>query len=208
MEDVPQALSALTNGLPAAPLEVCGRPDQAAVLALFGDQADPDLVFTIRAEGLRDQPGQISFPGGGWEPGDADLVATALREAQEEVGIDPAEVHLLGGLPRLSMALRGLEVAPVVGWWSGRIDDALLDRREVASVRRWRVSELVNTSNRVMATLPGGYHGPAWRLGPDGADFLWGFTAGIVDRLLNLGGWNQPWDESVLCPVPARFRRD
>ena len=207
MADVPKALSSLLDGLLELPFTEPGRQDRAAVLALFSDEADPDLVFTVRAANLRDQPGQISFPGGVWEPHDAHLAATALRETQEEVGIDPADVHLLGALPDRLMAFRGLTVTPVIGWWSGQVDEAVADWHEVAAVRRWRVSELVNTSNRVTATLPNGYRGPAWRLGDQGEEFLWGFTAGIVDRLLHLGGWHQPWDESLCCPVPSRFRR-
>jgi len=216
----PEALRRLVTALaPAAPGEapgpaaVAARAEHAlsstpwsgtaAVLALFGGGDDPDLILTRRTETLRDNPGQISFPGGGWEPGDADPVATALRETREEIGVEAGAIHVLGHLGGVEMRTRG-EVVPVVGWWSGQIAESAVDHREVAAVLRWPVSRLVDPAIRVTATLAGGYRGPAWFLDDD---FLWGFTAGIVDRLLRLGGWARPWDDSRTTPVPARFRR-
>lgn len=93
---------------------------RAAVLILLSETHDPDLVFTERATGLRKHAGQISFPGGSYEPGDADAPATALRETQEEVGLPPDKVKLLGRLPVTRLPVSSFDVAPVVGTWSGR----------------------------------------------------------------------------------------
>ncbi|MCL2317364.1 MAG: CoA pyrophosphatase [Actinomycetia bacterium] len=176
----------------------------AAVLALFSDADDPDLLVTVRSERLRDQPGQISFPGGSWEDGDPDWVATALRETQEEIGLDPAAVHVIGTSPVGHAPVRGHRVMGVVGWWDGTAPLAP-DPGEVAAVLRWRVSALADPARRVTSVHPRGHAGPAWTM-DDG--FLWGFTGAIVDALLRLGGWARPWDAGRTCPVPARYMRE
>lgn len=94
---------------------------------------DPDLLFTERAVGLRKHAGQISFPGGTYEPGDADAPATALRETWEEVGLQPDKVTLLGRLPVTGLPVSSFDVAPVVGSWSGLDPMAVTSPAEVAT---------------------------------------------------------------------------
>ena len=72
------------------------------------------VLFTRRSPELRYHPGQVSFPGGRMEPGDADILATALREAHEEVGIDPTGVEIAGFLPPLP-TVSGYAVTPIIG---------------------------------------------------------------------------------------------
>lgn len=82
-----------------SPVRLEGGGRQAAVLIPLLDTADGRaLLFTKRAEQLSDHPGQMSFPGGGREPGDESLYQTALREGEEEIGLDPSAVTLLGDL--------------------------------------------------------------------------------------------------------------
>jgi len=203
-EDTPGSLRTLADAVARvqAPPPEPG-PGTAGVLTLFSADDDPELVLTVRSQLIR-QPGQISFPGGEWEPGDASLVDTALREAGEEVGLRASDARLLGCLPT-SHLVRGVRpIVPVVAWWDGVGDLAVQDAREVAAVRRWPVSVLVAPESRVTALHPGGSAGPAWVIGDD---FLWGFTAGVVDRLLRLGGWERAWDRARVIPVPARWRR-
>jgi len=89
------------------------EPSAASVLVPIVARDEPTLLLTRRTEHLTDHPGQISFPGGRAEPGDADAVATALREAREEVGLDPTDVEVLGALPTYT-TITAFVVTPVV----------------------------------------------------------------------------------------------
>ena len=93
-----------------------GRGAAAAVLlALYGWPGEPGVILTERRADLRRHAGEISFPGGRQDPGDADLAATALREAQEEIALDPAMVDLQGALQPMSTFITGYRVYPFVG---------------------------------------------------------------------------------------------
>ena len=109
-----------TNDPPAR--QIADR--QAAVLILLGRaEADgAEVVLTQRAAGLRDHPGEISFPGGSWEPDDTSPVETALREAAEETGVDPATVRILGELTPVHVIVSGFTLHPVVGVTDRRPD--------------------------------------------------------------------------------------
>ncbi|GGX91857.1 coenzyme A pyrophosphatase [Litchfieldella qijiaojingensis] len=87
---------------------------QAAVLLPIVARAEPTLLFTRRADHLKQHSGQVAFPGGKREPGDRDLLATALREAEEEIALPPERVELLGRLGDL-ISLHGIAVTPYVG---------------------------------------------------------------------------------------------
>lgn len=89
---------------------------RAAVLVPVLDyDGEPGLLFTRRTETVETHKGQISFPGGATDPGDADSTATALRETHEELGIPPGAVEVLGALDDLPTTVSGFVVAPVVG---------------------------------------------------------------------------------------------
>jgi 8-oxo-dGTP pyrophosphatase MutT (NUDIX family) len=166
----------------------------SAVLVLFGEGADgPDLLFIERAATLRSHAGQPAFPGGAQDDSDAGPVEAALREAKEEVGLDPAGVEVLGTLPDLWLPPSGFVVTPVLGWWRDPHDVGVVDRAEVAAVARVPIAELASPANRLCVTHPSGWIGPAFEV----RDLLiWGFTAGLTDRLLALGGWDVPWDRT------------
>ena len=89
--------------------------DAAVLLPLYGWPEEPGLVFTERRADLRRHAGEISFPGGRRDDGDADLAATALRETQEEIGLDPAAVELGESLPTTSTFVTGYRIHPFVG---------------------------------------------------------------------------------------------
>jgi 8-oxo-dGTP pyrophosphatase MutT (NUDIX family) len=72
---------------------------QAAVMVLITDESSPQLVFTRRAQHLTYHPGEVCFPGGMWEPEDSTLLACALRETQEEIGVSVHHLEVLGALP-------------------------------------------------------------------------------------------------------------
>lgn len=164
----------------------------SAVLILFGEGPDgPDVLFIERAATLRSHAGQPAFPGGVQDADDDGPVAAALREAQEEVGLDPAAVDVLGTLPDLWLPPSGFVVTPVVAWWREPHEVRIVDEAEVAAVARVPLAELTDPANRLRVTHPSGWVGPAFEV----RDLLiWGFTAGLTDRLLAIGGWERPWD--------------
>jgi 8-oxo-dGTP pyrophosphatase MutT (NUDIX family) len=172
------------------PPAVGGRA--SAVLVLFGDgPGGPDLLFIQRSAELRLHAGQPAFPGGTVDDGDEGPVAAALREAAEEVGLDPGGVEVVGTLPEMFIERTGFRVVPVLAWWRQPSAVAPVDAGEVAAVERVRVTELTDPAVRLMVRVPDGRTTPAFRVR---GMLIWGFTAGLVDRLLALAGWEKPWD--------------
>ncbi|HEY5149265.1 MAG TPA: NUDIX domain-containing protein, partial [Mycobacterium sp.] len=127
-------------------------------------------------------------------------VATALREAEEEVGLDPSTVHIVAQLPALYLPPSGFVVSPVLAWWTAPHDVAPVDAAEVARVAVVPVGALADPGNRFRVSHPSGLVGPGFEVA---GLFVWGFTAGLLDHLLRLGGWAQPWDEARIRPLPV-----
>lgn len=190
---------------------------QSAVLILFGalDRTpsaathstvppELDVLLMRRSNKLRHHAGQISFPGGGVEAGDADLVETALREAQEETGLDPTGVEILGMLPEMIIPISNNIVTPVVGWWV-RPTPVSADHSESVEVFRAPVSEMLHPNNRWMSVIrrhEDSFRGQAFELQPSG-HIVWGFTGMILASLYDQLGWTVPWDTSREFPVTA-----
>lgn len=170
----------------------------SAVLMLFGQGAQgPDLLLTERAHHMRSHPGQVSFPGGVREPGDASVVATALREAEEEVGVDPAGVQVLGQLPELWLPPSNFAVTPVIAWWREECPVSVVDPDEVHAVLRVPIDELLDPTHRIHVRHPSGWLGPAFLIGDDKELILWGFTAGVIARLFDFVGMTRPWEDTA-----------
>jgi 8-oxo-dGTP pyrophosphatase MutT (NUDIX family) len=173
---------------------------QSAVLMLFGDGPDgPDLLLIQRASTVSSHAGQPAFPGGAVDDTDTDVVAAALREAEEETGLDPAGVHVFATLPALWLPPSGFVVTPVLGWWRTESPVGVVDPGEVESVVRVPLSELLDPANRVSVSHPSGFVGPAFEVR---GLLVWGFTAGLLSRLLAIAGLERPWDSSVVRPLP------
>jgi 8-oxo-dGTP pyrophosphatase MutT (NUDIX family) len=173
---------------------------QSAVLVLFGESEEgPDLLLTQRATTMRSHAGQPAFPGGGAEEGDSGAADTALREASEEVGLDPGGVSVVAELPALWVPPSGFVVTPVLGWWHTPSPVRVADPDEVASVTRVPVAELVDPGRRMRVRHPSGYTGPAFEVR---GMLVWGFTAGLLDRLLTLGGLSRPWPTDRVRDLP------
>jgi 8-oxo-dGTP pyrophosphatase MutT (NUDIX family) len=174
---------------------------RSAVLLLLGEHDDePDLLLIERAHGMRSHAGQPAFPGGRVDPTDADAVATALREAEEETGLDPRGVEVVAVLPDLYIPPSGFVVTPVLGWWERPTAVFAKDPAEVASVHRVPIAELADPARRCQVRHRSGFVGPAFEVR---GLLVWGFTGGLVDRLIHLGGWEQPWSPgSRLVPLP------
>lgn len=175
---------------------------RSAVLILLGeDAAGPDILLIERAERLRQHAGQPAFPGGAADPGDTGPVDTALRESAEEVGLDRAGVRVVALLPELYLPPTGFLVTPVLAWWHTPAPVGVVDPGEVARVERVPVAELVDPANRCRVRGPSGYAGPAFAV----RDMVvWGFTAAVLDRLLELAGWAVPWNADDVRPLPQR----
>jgi 8-oxo-dGTP pyrophosphatase MutT (NUDIX family) len=173
---------------------------ESAVLVLFGHGPDgPDLLFIQRAATVSSHPGQPAFPGGAVDDTDADVVAAALREAEEETGLDASGVQVFATLPALWLPPSGFVVTPVLGWWRVESPVGVVDPGEVESVVRVPLAELLDPANRVSVGHPSGFVGPAFDVR---GLLVWGFTAGLLSRLFALSGWERPWDASVVRPLP------
>ena len=210
LRDLAAAASKMEINPLAQPPAQGGRA--SAVLVLFAEQASPapgagpaatasnrfDLLFIQRSADLRLHAGQPAFPGGAIDAADDGPVAAALREAAEEVGVDPDGVDVVGTLPELFIPRTGFRVVPVLAWWREPCAVAPVDPAEVAAVERVSVSELADPATRVMVRGPGGYLSPAFRVK---GMLIWGFTAVLVDRLLALAGWERPWDTAKVIDL-------
>lgn len=188
----------LHSGLPEPGEDVSPRP--AAVLLLFGESnQEPDLLLTERAAGLRRHAGQAAFPGGSIDPADGGPVGAALREAQEETGLDPSGVDVVTTMPPLWIPFSNFVVHPVLAWWRMPSDVRVVDVVEVASVRRVPLAELLDPANRLNVRSPRGHVGPAFRVS---GLLIWGFTAIVLTSLFEAAGIDRPWDRSRVDELP------
>jgi 8-oxo-dGTP pyrophosphatase MutT (NUDIX family) len=146
------------------------------------------VLLTQRADHLNDHAGQVSFPGGRQEPFDVDATATAVREAQEEVGLDPSRVEILGALPDY-LTGTGFRVTPVIGLVHPPFT-LEADALEVAEVFEVPLDFLMNPAHHQIRVLSweGGerrffampYPRAASLAGTGGQHFIWGATAGML----------------------------
>lgn len=177
---------------------------EAAVLVLFsgpetgpadGDLPDDaDLLLTVRASTLRHHAGQAAFPGGASDPTDDGPVATALREAHEETGIDVSRLHPLVTMERTFIAPSQFHVVPVLAYSPDPGPVAVVDETETAIVSRVPVRAFINPANRLMVyrgDLGRRWAGPAFLLNQM---LVWGFTGQVISAVLDVAGWTKPWD--------------
>lgn len=160
------------------------KPAAVLLPLLFRDN-EWHLLYTRRVDGLMNHGGQVSFPGGGWEPGDADLTATALREAWEEVGIHPQDVQVLGTMQPIGL-ITGFVVTPVVGKIPWPYPIQRFDG-EVARVFTVPLSWLADPSNYYNSTIV--FEGKPYEVSYyklyDG-EKIWGATAKITQDFIGL----------------------
>ena len=180
--DVAQRLSGrLLRPRVAMGLSVPGATDAAVLVALYLDGGELHVVLTKRREDMRRHPGEISFPGGRAEDDDADLLATALRETDEEIGLPPGAVQVLGALQPTPTIATGYAVYPFVGLIEpGR--QWKLSPREVDRVLELPIGALRSGHGRrslLRRGLP--IRTETYVVGDD---LIWGATARILDDLL------------------------
>lgn len=150
----------------------------AVLLLVVNHPGDPTVVFTQRTAHLSDHGGQISFPGGRTDEGDGTAERTALREAEEEVGIPPERIEILGRLPEYR-TVTGYCVTPIVGWAEPPLTFRP-DPDEVADVFEVPLSFLLDAGNhRHESAFFRGRQRKYWAM-PYGERFIWGATAGML----------------------------
>jgi 8-oxo-dGTP pyrophosphatase MutT (NUDIX family) len=198
------SLGALREQLPrvllsaeeAVKLEVPGRTDAAVLVPIYLHRRELHLVFTKRRDDMRRHPGEISFPGGRREESESDLWATALREAEEEIGLPASAVTVIGALQPTPTIATGYAVYPFVGLIEST-RDWVPSAGEVAEVLELPVPALVEGYGRrrlLRRGLP--IRTDTYVVGDD---LIWGATARIVadllDRLAVLGLSGDPENE-------------
>jgi 8-oxo-dGTP pyrophosphatase MutT (NUDIX family) len=166
----------------ASELEVRGRTDAGVLVALYLDSGQLHAVFTKRRDDLRRHPGEISFPGGRREDTDPDLLATALREAEEEIGLARSAVRVLGALQPTPTIVTGYAIYPFVGL----IEPGMawtLSPREVAQVLELPLDDLLAGYGRRRLLRRGvPIRTDTYAVGDD---LIWGATARIVADLFD-----------------------
>jgi 8-oxo-dGTP pyrophosphatase MutT (NUDIX family) len=184
-------------------LTLTSKPRQAAVLVLFGGSPEPDpaapgglpadaeVLLTQRASTMRQHRGQVAFPGGAVDPGDAGPIDTALREACEETGLDRSGVEPFAVLPKLFVPPSRFDVTPVVAYWRTPGAVGVVDQSETERVVRVPLAQLLDPVNRFLVRSPMGYQSPAFQV--DGM-LVWGLTGGILAGISKACGWDRAWD--------------
>jgi 8-oxo-dGTP pyrophosphatase MutT (NUDIX family) len=181
-----------------------GDARRGAVLMLFADtdaDGEGELLLTERAHHMRSHPGQVSFPGGTIDPGET-AVEAALREAEEEIALDPTSIEVFGELPELWLPPSNFSVTPVLGWWRAPSEARVVDPDEVHAIHLVPLAELLRDDHRIQVRHPSGWVGPAFLIGPDRDVILWGFTAGVITRLFDHLGLATPWDDYEIRDLP------
>jgi 8-oxo-dGTP pyrophosphatase MutT (NUDIX family) len=155
--------------------------DAAVLIPVVAHEPEASVILTVRTAQLSSHAGQIAFPGGKIDAGDADPAAAALREAEEEIGLDPAAVTVVGALaPYLSRT--GYRVVPVLA----RVEPGAalrLNPDEVAEAFEVPLAFLMNAANHVRGSRVFLGRERYFYEMPFGERYIWGVTAGIIRGL-------------------------
>jgi 8-oxo-dGTP pyrophosphatase MutT (NUDIX family) len=184
--------SALREGLDDDPRPTPDPGERlAAVLAVLIEEPEPALLFTERAATLSRHPGEVSFPGGLTEPQDAGLVATALRETHEEIGLDPALPDVLGALPPIHTFVSGVLVTPFVAV-IGSLPALRESRAEIARVLTVPTLTLAALEEQRELSREGSRVFRGWWY-ETGDATIWGATGFMLHAFLEHARRRAPW---------------
>lgn len=166
---------------PAHRLAIAGLKPAAVLLPVVEREQGLQLLLTRRSPHLRHHAGQISFPGGRQDPQDRDLIQTALRETEEELGISPRQIRVIGTLSPLNTVSQ-YDVLPVLGLVEGDYQ-LTLSQDEVAQAFEVPLAHLLNPANHITLTFPRKqqWHTVYWIPWQD--HFIWGATASMIRQL-------------------------
>ncbi len=194
-------LEILKTGLPGEAAQQKMAPDvrissqfredcrDAAVLLLFYPyKEETKIVFMKRNEYDGPHSGQISFPGGMREPTDADLQATALRETEEETGVQATEIEILGTLTPLHVPVSNFCVHPFVGWMDGE-PDFRPDETEVQYLVCPALEEVIDRKNRKKGVFHRGTEKITTPYFDIHGEMIWGATAMILSEFMVVAGY-------------------
>lgn len=160
------------------------RTPAAVLVGLVARPDEPHIILTQRTAHLRDHAGQISLPGGRIEQDDAGPAAAALREALEEIGLDPVRVELLGGLRHYD-TITGFRIHPIVGWIEPPVQ-LKLDPFEVADAFELPMSFVMDPHNHRRESLERDGQRRHFFVLPYEGRHIWGATAGILVNFARL----------------------
>ncbi|HXD67053.1 MAG TPA: CoA pyrophosphatase [Solirubrobacteraceae bacterium] len=188
-----QLSAVLLDPTAAGALEVRGRTHAGVLVPLYCDDGRVYAVLTRRRDDLRRHPGEISFPGGRRDDSDPDLLATALREAEEEIGLAPSAVQVLGALQPTPTIATGYAIYPFVGLIAPGMAWTL-SAREVAEVLELALDDLrAGYGRRRLLRRGVPIRTDTYVVGDD---LIWGATARILadlfDRIVPLVGAPNP----------------
>lgn len=163
------------------PSEAIGFPTPAAVLVPIVDRPEPGVILTLRPETMRRHPGQVAFPGGRIDPDDRGPIAAALREAEEEIGLSPSNVDVVGTAD-LYRTITGFEVTPVIGVVRPDLD-FIPQPEEVAAVFEVPLSHLLDPRHQLIRSvewrgIQRHYYEIEWN-----GQRIWGATAAMIVNL-------------------------
>lgn len=167
-----------SSGIPYDRAVKMKRTPAAVLVPLIEAQGSFSVLLTMRPADMKKHAGQIAFPGGRMEQGDADAVACALREAEEEVGLDPAQVEILGRLDPY-LTITGYEVTPVVGAILGPVTP-VPDPIEVADAFEVPLDFLLDPENHQRVEREFNGLRRAYYAVPYHERYIWGATAGMI----------------------------
>ncbi|BBH17690.1 coenzyme A pyrophosphatase [Nocardioides baekrokdamisoli] len=180
------------------------NPRQSAVLMLFAeDEGGPYVLLTERSHTMRSHPGQVSFPGGKLDKNETPVEA-ALREAYEEIGLEPSGVDVLGALPTLWVPPSNFSVTPVIGWLAEPTSVLVKSADEVHAIHKATIKDLCDPEWRIRVHSPRapGFVMPGFLIGEDHDVILWGFTGGVIYRYFAYMGWLNDVDEAPFVELP------